>query len=117
MADEYKVSWRGKTTRSLKWYMFIMIPLVIGVGLWEDFSNSKSPRVGWWKNRLFGIPDFDEWFMYEGPNAALKQQNEEDKANKEAEKAGDPKVKALSDGKEPKQKVSDLMKSKAYSEM
>jgi hypothetical protein len=40
--------------------------------MWEDISSERSPRRGWWKNRLLNIPDFDEWLMFEAPMAARK---------------------------------------------
>jgi len=88
---KWKASWRGRTTKSLITYLWIFIPLLFCVGLWEDMANNRSPRRGWWKNTL-GIPDFNDWFMFEVVNAAKKMGKDGKKKQKsEPEKVrGEP---------------------------
>ena len=76
--EEYNASWVGKTTYSLKMYFMIAIPLFLILALYQDASAQKSPRRNWWKNRIIGIPDFDEWLMFEIP-AAWKNQVKKEK--------------------------------------
>lgn len=78
---------------SLKWYLFILVPIILVAGLWEDIANEKSPRRGWWKNRILNIPDFEEWLMFEAANAAEKQINDERKATQKESEKKDPGVK------------------------
>ena len=81
----YKASWKGRTSRSLWLYLGILIPLLLGIGLWEDVSNPRSPRLGMYKNRMFSIPDFNDWLMFEIVNAVRGGGRKPKKENKSAE--------------------------------
>jgi len=59
-------------------------------------ANLKSPRRGWWKNRVFGIPDFDEWIMFEIVNAAKNQEKDRVTVSKESPKD----IKVITEGEE-----------------
>ena len=75
--EEYNASVWGKTMNSWKKYLYILVPFFILLAIYEDAGNTKSPRRGWWKNRIVNIPDFEEWVMFEAPGAWLNQKKKE----------------------------------------
>mmetsp|Transcript_15888 Transcript_15888/g.24468 ORF Transcript_15888/g.24468 Transcript_15888/m.24468 type:complete len:139 (+) Transcript_15888:216-632(+) len=91
MAEEYRNSFRSKTTRSLKWYFTrILLPLLIIVFLAEDFTNMSSPRRNLYKNKL-RIPDLRDYLMFEIVSCARQQEKTPDQKAAERKARNDKK--------------------------
>ena len=50
-----------------RWYFKWVLPIVFLIFLFEDATNSVSPRRGFWKSNLH-LPDLADYMMFEVAN-------------------------------------------------